>query len=111
MRLNGPKAAAHRIQLALNFLDVETPWLVIVENGVLNAHPNKTVPLPDASLALTTLNFKRLMLGLTDAATLMGTGDLSIDGDAAVLLTFAGLFDQFDRGFPLVGGRPEIVAS
>ena len=111
VRLNGPKAAAHRIQLALNFLDIETPWLVTVENGVLNAHSNKAVPSPDASLVLTTLNFKRLMLGLTDAATLIGAGELSVDGDASVLLTFAGLFDQFDRGFPLVGARPEFVPS
>ena len=111
VRLNGPKASAHRIRLALNFLDIETPWLVIVENGVLNAYPNRTTPSPTASLALTTVNFKRLMLGLTDAATLIGSGELSIDGDAAVLLTFAGLFDQFDRGFPLVGARPEPAGS
>jgi len=84
---------------------------VTVENGVLNAHSNKEVPSPDASLVLTTLNFKRLMLGLTDAAALIGAGELSVDGDASVLLTFAGLFDQFDRGFPLVGARPEIVPS
>ena len=51
------------------------------------------------------------MLGLTDAATLIGAGELSVDGDASVLLTFAGLFDQFDRGFPLVGARPEFVPS
>ncbi len=111
VRLNGPKASAHRIQLALNFLDLETPWLVLVENGVLNAHPNKVTASPDASLTLSTVNFKRLMLGLTDAATLIGRGELVINGDATALLTFAGLFDQFDRGFPLVGARPEIPGS
>ena len=111
VRLNGPKAAVHCIQLAVNFLDSEVPWLVLVENGVLHAHPDKRVASPDASLTLTILNFKRLMLGLSDAATLLSSGDLIITGDAAVLVTFAGLFDQFDRGFPLVGGRPEIKAS
>ena len=111
VRLNGPKAAVHCIQLAVNFLDSEVPWLVLVENGVLHAHPDKRVASPDASLTLTILNFKRLMLGLSDAASLLSSGDLTITGDAAVLVTFAGLFDQFDRGFPLVGGRPEIKAS
>ena len=111
VRLNGPKAAVHCIQLAVNFLDSEVPWLVLVENGVLHAHPDKRVASPDASLTLTILNFKRLMLGLSDAASLLSSGDLIITGDAAVLVTFAGLFDQFDRGFPLVGGRPEIKAS
>ena len=111
VRLNGPKAAVHCIQLAVNFLDSEVPWLVVVDNGVLHAHPDKRLASPDASLTLTILNFKRLMLGLSDAASLLSSGDLTITGDAAVLVTFAGLFDQFDRGFPLVGGRPEIKAS
>ena len=111
VRLDGPKAGTHCIQLAVNFMDGEVPWLVLVENGVLHAYPDKTVASPDASLTLTILNIKRLTLGLTDAGSLLGSGDLISTGDAAVLVTSAGHFDQFDRGFPLVGGRPEMKAS
>ena len=66
-RLDGPKAATRCIQLAVNFLDGEVPWLVLIENGVLHAYSYKTVASPDASLTLTILNIMRLMLGLTDA--------------------------------------------
>jgi len=89
VRLDGPKGATRCIQLAVNFLDGEVQWLALIENGVLHAYSDKTVASPDASLTLTILNIKRLMLGLTDAASLLGSGDLISTGDAAVLLTSA----------------------
>ena len=46
-------------------------------------------------------------MGLSDAPTLMGEGKLAIDGDAGVLLALAGLFDQFERRFPIVTPRPD----
>ena len=84
---------------------------MLVETGVLHASPENTVASPDASLPLTILNIKRLTLGVTEPGSLLGSGDLISTGDAAGLVTSAGHFDQFDRGFPLVEGRPEMKAS
>ena len=46
------------------------------------------------------------MVGQADAMNLMSEGELEIDGDASVLIQLAGLFDQFERRFPLVTPRP-----
>ena len=42
------------------------------------------------------------MLGLVTAAELLQSNDLEIAGDAAALANFAGLFDSFERRFPIM---------
>ena len=59
-----------------------------------------------ATLSISELNFKLLMVGQKDAMTLMSDGELEIDGDAGALAQLAGLFDQFERRFPIVTPRP-----
>ena len=47
------------------------------------------------------------MLRLADAPQLMGSGALAIDGDIGALAQLGGLFDQFERRFPIMTPRPE----
>ncbi|MEM6708644.1 MAG: alkyl sulfatase dimerization domain-containing protein [Pseudomonadota bacterium] len=100
--------AAEGIKLAINlrFTDSGEPWLLTVNNSVLHAFPKRQEDAAAASLTTTSLQFKRLMMGLTDAASLLQEGELKIDGDGSVLLSLRNLFDSFPRRFPIVTPRP-----
>ncbi len=104
VRLNADKVEGMRLQINLAFTD-GTPWLLQIDNSVLNAFVDRQVEAPDATLEVSGLQFKRLMLGLTDAATLIDGGELSISGDATALINLGTLFDVFPRRFPIVTQR------
>ncbi len=106
VRLNGPKADGVRLHLNLSFPDLDQRYLLSVQNSVLNAFSDKGVDAPDATLTLSSLNFKRMMMGLVTAVDLLSAGDLEIEGDVASLAALRELFDQFDRRFPIVTPRP-----
>lgn len=105
VRLNGPRADGKVISINLQFSDID-PWHLLIENAVLHAVENRQAAEPQATLRCTSLDYKRLMMGLSDGPTLIQEGLLEIDGDAGVLLEMAGLFDQFERRFPIVTPRP-----
>ncbi|MCJ7832914.1 MAG: SCP2 sterol-binding domain-containing protein, partial [Deltaproteobacteria bacterium] len=105
VRLNGPKAEGKRLAFNLDFTDLEQPYLMTMENVVLNAFRNRQDSNPTAKLKLSSLDFKYLMTGLMTAADLISEGRLAVEGDLAMLLEFAGLFDQFNPFFPIVTPR------
>lgn len=105
VRLNGSKAADIALSLNLSFPDLAQKYLLTIENAVLHAVADRTAPAPDATLELTSLDFKRLMLGVTDAESLLAEQSLTLDGDPTVLAKFEELFDRFDRRFPIVTAR------
>ena len=105
VRLNGPRAEGKILSINLSFSDVAS-WHLLIENSVLHARENQQSDSAQATLKCESLDYKRLMMGLSDAATLMQEGKLNIDGDAGVLLELAGLFDQFERRFPIMTPRP-----
>ncbi len=104
VRLNGPKAEGLVLNINLDFTDSE-PMLMSIENSVLHAFTGKKHDAPSATLTVSTLNFKKLMMGLSDAAQLLQDGDLNIDGDLNAMITLRNLFDQFERRFPIVTAR------
>ncbi|MEQ8861128.1 MAG: alkyl sulfatase dimerization domain-containing protein [Pseudomonadales bacterium] len=106
VRLNGPKADGVRLALNLTFTDVEQRYLLSIDNSVLHAFPDKRSDTADASLTTTSLAFKRLMMGLTMAADLLGDGQLVLDGRLEALASLGDLFDRFERRFPIVTPRP-----
>jgi alkyl sulfatase BDS1-like metallo-beta-lactamase superfamily hydrolase len=105
VRLNGPRADGKTLSINLAFTDIE-PWHLLIENAVLHAVEHRQAKTAQATLRCASIDFKRLMMGLSDAPGLMQDGKLAIDGDAAILLELAGLFDQFERRFPIVTPRP-----
>jgi len=104
VRLNSKLADGLGLHINLDFTD-DKPLLLSIENSVLNTFP-KLHPQPTATLKIATLDFKRLMLKLADAAELLASGAMKIDGDAMALAQLGGLFDQFKRRYPLVTPRP-----
>ncbi|MEQ8746050.1 alkyl sulfatase dimerization domain-containing protein [Pyruvatibacter sp.] len=106
VRLNGPKADGKAYAFNFEFTDTGEAYELTLENCVLNYFPNRSNPKPTATLKLSTLNFKLLMLQIKDAATLMGEGALAIDGEALAFAELAGLFDRFSPKWPIVTPRP-----
>ncbi len=100
--------AADGVELAINlaFTDLNEDWLLSINNSVLNAFPGRKDSNAAASLCLTSVNFKRLMMGLTDAVTLIEAGELETQGDAQTLVHLGGLFETFPRRFPIMTPRP-----
>ena len=105
VRLNAERADGLALTINLNFRDA-APTVLAIENSVLHAFSDRQVADAKATLSINALNFKLLMVGQADAMNLMSEGELEIDGDASVLIQLAGLFDQFERRFPLVTPRP-----
>jgi alkyl sulfatase BDS1-like metallo-beta-lactamase superfamily hydrolase len=62
---------------------------------------------PQVTLTISSLDFKNLLTGATDAAALLEKERLEIDGDASRLLSLRDLFDQFVRRYPLVTPRDQ----
>ncbi len=104
VRLNGPDADGLRLSLNLQFSDAE-PHNMLIENSVLHAFPGQQDDNPTATLKVSGLNFKRMMLGLTNAMELLENKDLEIEGDLNALAKLTELFDQFSRRFPIVTRR------
>ena len=92
------------IQVGIDLTD-DAPYLLSIENCVLNYW--REVSLSDASaiLRISSNDFKALMLGILDAMTLINEGRLEIQGDPNILMRFGTLFDQFPRRFPIVTPR------
>jgi len=106
VRLNSQKVDGLVLHINLVFTDAETTLLTI-ENSVLHAFPDRSHPQPTATIRVSALDFKRLMLGLTEASTLVSSGALGLDGNLGALAQLGGLFDQFERRYPIMTPRPE----
>jgi len=104
VRLNADRADGITLQINLAFSDSEHT-LLSIDNSVLNTFCGRQSSDAAATLKISQLNFKLLMAGQKDAANLMTDGELEIDGDAGALLKLSGLFDQFERRFPIVTPR------
>lgn len=104
VRLNGPSADGLVIHLNLDFTDSE-PTLLSIENSVLHAFTGKQHQKPNATLRMSSINFKFMMTGNTDAVKLLESGELEMSGDFEALGKFRELFDQFERRFPIVTPR------
>ena len=106
VRLLPAAVAGRRIRLQLHFSDLDCSYLLVIENCVLNYFKDRLDDAADATLTLSALNFKRLLMGLSSAPQLITEGQLEIAGDPETLLGLKTLFDQFPRRYPLVTPRP-----
>ena len=104
VRLNAERADGVVLKLNLAFTDA-LPTLLVIENSVLHAFPDRQTDDATATIKISELDFKLLMSGQKDGAGMLAEGQLQIDGDAGALLQLSGLFDQFERRFPIVTPR------
>ena len=104
VRLNAQRADGLVLRINLNFSD-SAPALLCIENSVLHVFEDRQASDATATMNISELNFKLLMAGQLDAGQLLEQGKLTISGDAGALAQLSGLFDQFERRFPLVTPR------
>ena len=104
VRLLPTAADGLAVGILLKLTDMEDNYLITIKNSVFNYFKNKE-SAADTTLTISTADFKKLIMGLTDGPTLMSENKLDIAGNAQVMLGFAQLFDQFPRRFPLVTPR------
>ena len=101
VRLNGEQAAEVTLKLNFHFSDLNQDYLLSIENAVLHAFEDQSALDADAALTISSLDFKRLMTGITDGMTLLSEEKMKIDGDAGALLNLTSLFDRFERRYPI----------
>lgn len=102
VRLNSESATDVNLSLNLNFTDLESTHLLQINRSVLHGWENRSADKPDATLTMSSLRFKELMLGAVDAATLLSQNELGVEGDIQALQVLPSLFDQFIRRFPIM---------
>jgi alkyl sulfatase BDS1-like metallo-beta-lactamase superfamily hydrolase len=104
VRLLPTAADGLTVGILLKLTDMEDNYLITIKNSVFNYFKNKE-SAADTTLTVSSADFKKLIMGITDGPTLMSENKLDIAGNAQVMLGFAQLFDQFPRRFPLVTPR------
>ncbi|MBT5333897.1 MAG: MBL fold metallo-hydrolase [Gammaproteobacteria bacterium] len=104
VRLLPTAADGLAVGILLKLTDMEDNYLITIKNSVFNYFKNKE-SAADTTLTVSSADFKKLIMGITDGPTLMSENKLDIAGNAQVMLGFAQLFDQFPRRFPLVTPR------
>jgi alkyl sulfatase BDS1-like metallo-beta-lactamase superfamily hydrolase len=110
VRLNADRASGLHLRINLAFGDLGG-WLLEVKRSVLHVFPDRSADNARATLRITSRDFKHLFAGAVTAIELGGAGRLAIEGDASALAQLAGLFDRFERRFPIVTPRPAIASG
>ena len=105
MRLDGDAAGTVQLQINLSFTDLNESWVLSIDNGVLRGVSAAHRGNANLSLTLSSMDFKRLMSGMADPASLMGEDKLSVQGDVRTLLELSQLFVRFPRRYPIVTPR------
>jgi len=109
VRLNPQRSQGLTLRFALRFSDLDQSWSLIIQRSILHACRSDQM---DGQIGgqVTTIDchsqdFKRVLLGLAPAPDLIQRGELRITGDSSALATLGGLFDSFERRFPIVTPR------
>ena len=105
VRLNGPKAEGKMLSFNLCFSDTNENYLMTIQNAVLHVFQNRQMPEADATLKMSSNDFKSMMLGVAAPMDIIEAGKLDLEGNANALVEFSGLFDQFNWWFPIVTPR------
>ena len=103
IQIDGPRAGETRIAMRWSLPDTAEEFLLVLENGVLRHRAG----LPAADEVQATMTIERaaldeLILGRATPEELLGSGRLTVEGDAMALGQLLGLLDPPDRSFAIV---------
>jgi alkyl sulfatase BDS1-like metallo-beta-lactamase superfamily hydrolase len=104
VRLDGPRAASHRLVLRWEFTDAGETWTVLVGNGVLTPMRGDAPggEQPRLTLRMRRADFVSVLAGLATFEEMAGSGAVRLAGDATALATLTGLLEAPDRNFAIV---------
>jgi alkyl sulfatase BDS1-like metallo-beta-lactamase superfamily hydrolase len=98
VRLNGPNAAGITCSINWRFPDTAESWVLRLENCALHYFPRLDEGA-DVSVTLDRSVLDSVLAQKTTMVDAVVAGDVTIDGDADVLVTLFGLLDTFETGF------------
>jgi alkyl sulfatase BDS1-like metallo-beta-lactamase superfamily hydrolase len=101
VRLNGEKAAGKKLVLDINFTDLNQPYTLTVENGVLN-YAKRAATGADAKVSLTKGTLDRIQLGEITPEQAITSGDMKVEGRREAFADFVGMLDKFPFWFNVV---------
>ncbi len=102
VRLNGPKAEGKEMIVNLTFTDLDTTYVLELENSVLRHYERDPHPEANASMNITHDLFLRMLVGQAGLKETLFSDDLSVQGSRLDLLSFFRLFDKLDGTFDIV---------
>jgi alkyl sulfatase BDS1-like metallo-beta-lactamase superfamily hydrolase len=106
-KIIGPRVGDAKIVMNWDFIDPPDPYLVWVQDGVVNYTKGKTEERADVSLTLSRDTLNEMMAGEISPKTAIDTGLLTITGSMRALLHFLLLLDDADPSFPIVTPRSD----
>lgn len=106
-KIIGPLVRDAKIQMKWNFIDPPDPYLVVIQDGVLNYTNGKPVSRADVTLTLSRDTLNRMMSGEISPGDAINEGLLTIEGDFKALAHFIFLLDVPDPSFPIVTPRSD----
>ncbi len=102
VRVNADKAAAKPFKINLNLRDRDEHILITVENGVLIHELGVVDPNAGATIKLTRPDLLMSLFGGVPIAARVESGDVMIEGDAALYQAFINLIEPLAANFPIV---------
>ncbi|HEB26506.1 MAG TPA: MBL fold metallo-hydrolase [Porticoccus sp.] len=101
-RLNGPKADGVNLTLNINFTDIDSNYVLWIENAVL--HHKKAAPDPEANttLKIDSTLYTSIILGEADIKQLLNSDKLSLEGSTLDLIKFFSLLESPNMAFNII---------
>jgi alkyl sulfatase BDS1-like metallo-beta-lactamase superfamily hydrolase len=102
VRLNGPKASGKKLVFNINFTDIESQYVLTVENAVMNYAHDRQDRKADATITLSKATLDAVQLKEATLQQKIDSGDIKIDGRKEALGELMGLLDDFPFWFNIV---------
>ena len=102
IRIDGPRAWSHNVQIAWVITDEGTTYLVELRNGALHHRTVDAVPAGVTTFTLERRTLIGLVTGMLDLAAALGDGRVTVDGDPAELGGLVSLLAPVDPDFAIV---------
>ena len=102
IRIDGPRAWSHNLQVAWVITDDGTTYLVELRNGALHHRTVEEAPAGVTTFTLARRTLIGLVTGMLDLAAALGDGSVTVDGDPTELGSLVDLLAPVDPNFAIV---------
>jgi alkyl sulfatase BDS1-like metallo-beta-lactamase superfamily hydrolase len=101
VRLNGPRADGTILAINWDFTDIDQQWVLGLDHGALHHHRGSGEDAA-VTLGLTHRVFVEVLAGVMDIGEALGSGAITLDGDADTLVQLFGFLDEPSYTFNIV---------
>ena len=101
VRLNGPRADGTALAINWDFTDIDQQWVLGLDHGALHHHRGSDEEAA-VRLGLTHRVFVEVLAGVMDMGDALGSGAITLDGEADTLVHLFGFLDEPSYAFNIV---------